>query len=682
MQDVEGQQIQQGGEALSNLGAHVTDIATRINEDHALATAKGALNEWSEYADQSDQEYRQSIGRAASEIDGKSAKPGEAPRMVAERMEDKMREVEGKLSSDLAKRMFRQHAERGMVAIRGRLGAHEAAQIKVHDHGESVAQFNRMGRAYIADPDPKQLSELIDVANDLATDASLGKEQRAEYLLAKKTELHAGRVSHLLDQDDPKGADAYLRAQERGDIDVTVRGKLRKKIDTVLETDGAQKLGIDLVTWNGYPSERVWKESQVPPPPKLKVEFQDPGDAFGPPPLPGADPPPPRTLDEEIIAARLINGDPVTDPSTGTYKRSMDYLAAEYKAGRLSAKKYQMAQVAVRDQIGRAVDVRNAQGAEALKQVEKILQAGEHGSTIDSPEFQAAFPDLREQLVDLGLETQARRLTETVFERETLPEWRDRLYKNPGALRGMSYDELYTTYYDKFDKTDWNAALRMWDGQNPGKSAGKIVDDPITTWERSVKDFLGGRGIINRDPKTQEYEPQTSKELLDWHDLTRDLNKALKTGDKKVWTNDDVKKWVAARELDMVSRPVIQNSPHYMWRMLRKLPSSSQEEPQARYKMEEERDALVSAVADLRTTGASPKAIKAAEKKLERYDGRIGVMVDGQWVKTGTEGTRASFGFSGEEIPPRASMYIKDWFRLQQLRSRVGVSLSATQFGV
>jgi hypothetical protein len=672
--DVAGQQIQQGGAALSDIGAAVTDIAMQRHEEHALATSKAALNQWAEFADRSDQDYRAKKGEAAIQLDGQDVKPGEAPKSVVDRIEAKMRDIEDGLSQESAKRIFRQAAERGMVTYKGRLYDHETKQLKVYNHGQDVASMGRYANSYVANGDQADYKAAIAHANEIATDSGYSPEEREAFVLKLKTGMNAGVVSQFLNDGDAKGADEYLRGLDKDEIDPLERSNQRQKIDGVMKSEKADKLAVDIFINQGYRTHADRVRATASKLPKATQEqiaqsaVMDIGREMGIPQesleAPGAwkkllSSPEVMarlddrilTLDQEIMKARYPGQTSATDPNTGSYSRGLKTLMDLYQAGEIDVSTLQQAQHALDDQVNRRTRERNVEAQETLVGVEQILQSGTAGTSIDSPQFRTQHPDLYESIVNQGLLSQARGLTKGVYERVTDPAYYDKLQQAhaTGALARLSYKELFNTYYTHFDKTAWNEARRLWSSGQADPKAVKvgIKDDPIVKWDVAVRRHLGAQDLLTDVDAKGVPTPDDKKEQRYWLDTQRDLGKAIEDSGRE-WTVDEVLKWVDERELDKITV----KTEGTLW--------DTREEMTVAALDAEEREA--------RASGDESKIAAVLKRRKNVYRD-----IDGKSVKV--LDNKVVVGPDNDRIPDLAIKYMRNQYRLDRLRETLPGSL-------
>lgn len=495
IQDVTGQQIQQQGQAMSQLGGQLAAIAADINEEHATATAKGALNKWSEFADKVDLDYRNQIGQAASHIDGKPVDPGEAPNDAANRMKAEIERLESGLSQDLAKQVFREHAERGMVAYRGRMSAHEVKQIKVHTRAEDLAQTVRRATAYGVNGNPADFKAAVDSTNETADSDGLGPEARKARLLGVQTAMHSDYVSNLLGDGDTKGADEELRKIPKGEIDAKTRGQLRRKIDGVLSAEQDSKSAIDLVLNGGVLKADATSPAQYEATLEAEVAKVTPlsglaasgkwRESLSSPQVITALPDSALDLDLEISRERFTD-EPGANHGV-TWGRAMKTLEAQYRSGKITADQYRSRQRVVSEQISLRIRTQSAAAAGTLQEVEKILVANP-GLTVQSPSFKAEHPDLYEDVVSQQLLLQAKGMSDrqtaaaaySMLKRKTAHE----------TLGDMSGPQFYATFFGRLDKVDYDKGYRDW--KELQKGAGPL---PEGIEDRRIDDEIGEAGL-------------------------------------------------------------------------------------------------------------------------------------------------------------------------------------------
>lgn len=684
VQDVAGQQIQQGAAALSNLGAHTTEIAAQMNEDHALATTASALNQFDDTANGIFSGYTSKVGRDAVDFDGQRVESGVASGKVAEQIEAEMRSTEEGLSSDLAKSLFRERAERRMVSIRARLLAHEAEQTKVYGHGENVATAGRFSNNYISDGDPVDFANAMTSAREISDDAGHGPEARKTFLLAAGTNMHAGRIAQLLGpNEDAKGADKYLRGLDKDEIDVAVRQRMRTKIDGVLKGEVARKLGIDLVKHRGHRSHKDMVRATAAALPQArqdqiaKIALTQIGIDLGMSKedmaVPGAwqallsNPEAMSRLDEklltlehEIMMSRYAGAPHPTDPTSGIHRRSRDTLLEMYEAKEINSEQLLQAQGTVDSQIRGEVLLRNSEAAEILQEWEKILQRSrDTGGPNSIDTLRIDNPDLYQRTVDLGLLSHARALTTSVFQRVTDPDLYDKLTEahKDGTLANISFQELYATYYPHFNKVAWNAAQTMWSSHHEAAAEGKIKNDPVVRYDVAIRRWLGANDLIS-DADSKGVPLPTKDEQQDHLNRMDALSEAIRSGAKPKgassgpeWTNDDILKWLAARELDMVW---IENpdrwatSPWFATSALA-APAFLAEWLLRDEKREVQRHTL---------TEGQPHTIKIGGRHIHMAGRKV-------------------LGAKGDPIPVRASEYIRDRWRIDEMKKRLSPTRAA-----
>jgi hypothetical protein len=686
VQDVTGEQLQRGGAALTNLGAHLTDIAARTNEEHALATSKGGLNKWSEYADGIDQDYRSTLGKAASEIDGIEAKPGEAPNKVVERMEEKMREIEDGLSNDLAKRIFRQHAERYMVTYHGRLHAHESKQIRIHKKAEDAATLGRFAKNYVVNGDPADFKGAMDTAREISDDAGHGSEARKAYLLETKTALHTGYVKALLENEDLAGADEYLRGLERDEIDVVVRQKLRAQINGVMKAEKSKRGAFKIFDNQGYASEQEMRNraaARLPAAERNKImstavaevakergllesagltveEFMRvPGDwshLLTDPEVMAKVQEKVSSLDDDILFARYPGQPPANDPESGSYKRMLDRVKAMFDRDEIDAEQREQMERHIDQLVNRRTRVEAVAAQESLEQVEEIFQRTRTGAgeltSVYSSEFRTQHPDLFEELRDRGLLASADKLATGVLTRRSNPGYRDQMHRDAasGAFERMSFAQLYEKYYPNLDSTDWNEAKRLWAPFHEGGNA-KIANDPVVKWETELKHWLAARGKMSDQDNNGVPRPNSDAERQEWNRLQHDLNQAVQRSGQ-TWTNEDVIKWATERETAKVFTRVERGWYNPAWWF----GDSHTTEPARAADVEAK-------IRDAEMKGDQDLADSIRESRRFKINGRdVGLKADGLRVLVVDE----------EPVPTRATDYIRDLWRMEWLKDQLG----------
>ena len=679
-------QLQSQGRAMSQLSGDLARIAIDISEDHAAATSKEALNQWAEYADQEDIAYHGQLGASASEIDGQRAEPGQAPKKVVERLRSKIDEIESGLSGGLAKQLFRERADRGVVSYQGRLLAHEAQQIKVHNQAQNQATLGRLARSYAVNGDRSMFHGALAAAREISQDQGYSPEQQREFLLAVQTGMHQDHIKGLM--DDPgagvKEADEYLRGIPRSEVDAKTRQELRRKIDGVMGAQKVKRLSVDIVANGGYRTHKDKVEAAANALPdeakkdymrtavmmaatdlglsdadKLKLEDGGWADYANDPRVIAKIPEVLRTFDQEIIEARYPGKPPA---GAGTLNRSLAAAKKLYDAGEIDAEELTQLQAGIAGQVRLMTAARNEESADALLQTEQSVRST--GLDVDDPGWRAKNPDLVQRLRDHGLWGEAQKISRGVNRRVDDEDKVRQIYEFAanGRLSEMTQAAFFTTFSPHLTNDTYGRMLGMWGRSQKAPAstaAGKpatIVDGPVNKWETHVYQMLADMKVIDGVAKDGSPipDPDSPEQLEKVQALFRRLGidiKSLPDGTKV--GPDDVSKIVRNYLIDEQGnrRSTILKEPgtFYGWNY-------------------EEQDTLM--VEDqLRRLDAAGRSAEAEQLRKRLADDTV-VKVGGAMIHTRGRGTIMVGADGQENVPPRAVYYIRDQWRLRRLQGR------------
>ena len=297
--DVAGKQAQQLGAALTKFGKDVGEISVAMNEEQALASAKKGLNQQAEFSSMKMIAYEGKVGEEAVEVDKKKVAP-----QVIKDIEDKMKEIEDGMSSGLAKQMFRQAAEKGMVGVKSRVWGHEAKQNRIWTLGETAASIDQNSLNAIElhgkDEAPPEVSaagqmnatkgtasppvapvkkrnppwrqaydDAITETREWARDMGLGKDKTKQVVLERKTAINAGIADKYLKGENAKAAKEFLKSLKAGDMDSQTSMKLNAQVDKVLRAERVQRMATDIFDRGGQ-SKEEWRKHRIEGLPKEK----------------------------------------------------------------------------------------------------------------------------------------------------------------------------------------------------------------------------------------------------------------------------------------------------------------------------------------------------------------------------------------------------------------------------
>lgn len=538
VEDARPRQTQQLGAAMSQAGADLTSLAARMNEDHALATAKSALNSWSEFADNATRDYQSQLGRDAIDVDGE---PGGASKRAGDGIENRMLVIEKGLGSDNARRMFRDRAERGLVAYRGRLATHELKQTNAFNHGENVAALGSWSGKY-AEGYEGAFGNALSYASEIAADRGMGKEQRAAFMLDVKTKMHSGRVSNLLATETTAAADGYLRGVKRGEIDVPTRQALRAKLDRVMDAEASSVAGIELVMNEGFATQAetptdAAKQKAVEAEVTKATGLAARVEALSLPSVINQIPDNALTLDLEIARERHPN-----QPKAGNgviWNRAMQSLDEQFRAGKITGEQYRDRQRVVTEQVKLRIAAQNAAAEETMLGIEQALSTMPIGTTVDSPSFKAAHPELYESAAGLAVLSQARGITDRRTRQMHLQMFWGGL--TDGSIAKMSSSQFYATFYGNLDESDYKYGFNKW------QSMQKDAELPTDFVENEIQNHLAIAGEFTGLPDADGI-PTANKDKPEEMDLWRrtmlSLNRRRVNGEK-FKSPEEMRKWVS-----------------------------------------------------------------------------------------------------------------------------------------
>lgn len=243
MQNATGDQLEQAGRAASSLGQGLARIGEQLSDayDEARATEADALfgdvirEQW-----EGEKGYRWRVGKEAAE----------SHREVVDAIEKKRRELEGSLTNELQRTMFRRsaqaRAERAMSAI----GEHRQREILRFSEAESVARIKGLAEDAATfgkdGPDQAFRDGLVNEARKLAATRGYGPEQTKELLTDSLTDMHASFLGGLLAKQMPDLAAQYVE-QHAGEMRPSVANGFREQVQRHAIADRSTKLSMELM---------------------------------------------------------------------------------------------------------------------------------------------------------------------------------------------------------------------------------------------------------------------------------------------------------------------------------------------------------------------------------------------------------------------------------------------------
>lgn len=175
---------------------------------------------------------------------------------TAKAIADARKEIEGGLENDVQRLMFKQSADRRVLAANTDIDQHGLQQLKVYNVGESKARVdNLMDDAVVNAKNWQQEGSQYKMFKG-AMDAEVGhladlqgiprdSEQYKEMQRAASTKLHGTVISNFISQENPNAAEQYLNAH-KSEIDTDKLDQIQNAVRSAKETIGVKDESLRL----------------------------------------------------------------------------------------------------------------------------------------------------------------------------------------------------------------------------------------------------------------------------------------------------------------------------------------------------------------------------------------------------------------------------------------------------
>lgn len=190
--------------------------------------------------------YMNSIGKSA--VDRRQA--------TEEAMNKSRQEIEQSLQNDVQRMMFRQIADKRMLAARTEMDQHALKQLKVYNVGESKARIDNLLDDAVVNANnwavpgsqyqvfsKAMKSEVTNLAR--LSGIAEGSEQYRQLEREATTKLHSTVIANFIAQENPQMAEAYLK-DHKGEIDKEQLDNITTAVRNAKETLGVKEESLRL----------------------------------------------------------------------------------------------------------------------------------------------------------------------------------------------------------------------------------------------------------------------------------------------------------------------------------------------------------------------------------------------------------------------------------------------------
>lgn len=522
------QQIQQAGAALQQVGSATMRIAGMMEAEQTSAEAKQAYTALADYATEQTEGpdgYFQRVGQDAV---------GYQRAAALRAIEERARDLEKGLHSDVARQMFRDNADRYIVGAKRRIYQHEAQERRTWHLGMTDAMAAQSAREAVSsllrgDGDPNIAigakivadRDNVRVGGEAAPEEGAPFEQtageikdlwrmhlrtaieqteegsklrgespqvRQERVLRLTSDIYGAAVSGLLDQGRTQEARDFLEKVPGNRMDPVTRGKLQRTVRTAVRADNAFERS------NAFLDDFFQDRAPV-------NDLESPASALPP----DATPEQIATSDVRSWEAEMRQsidpvgpvGDPLTDrpadrPPPSLLRRAAQEFRRQVDAGEIDAQTYDMMMARVREEAAIREQEWQGQTQDLLLDAERFLE--ENGGNVDSPTFPQS---LRSDLVDRGVLDKVRVIASNRMQRVTDPEVYGAMLLDfdSGAMRGKNQSWLFNRYRAHLSEGDWRQAQSFLAAANPAIKP--PPDDDLFPLNDQIMEQAQAGGVIS-----------------------------------------------------------------------------------------------------------------------------------------------------------------------------------------